>query len=300
LNTQGVQSACLADGVTVTVADALAAAARKLGANGVADAQRDAELLLAYILNTSVSHLYLHRQAVVGVEKLTKFKTVVQRRGRREPLAYILGEWEFWSLPFIVTPDVLIPRPETEFLLEVVFKRADPKNFHLCLDLCCGSGVIGIVIARQMALPVIGVDISRAALEVARHNAVRHGVDELVSFVQADAGSCFSAGPDLSLIVANPPYVALAEWHELAPEITGYEPSQALFGGTSGMSVIKRVLEAADALLAPGGELFMEIGAEQADQVLELCAATWRDVTCDRFIEQDYAGRDRVLHVRRT
>jgi release factor glutamine methyltransferase len=206
--------------------------ARKLGANGVADAQRDAELLLAYILNTSVSHLYLHRQAVVGVEELTKFKTVVQRRGRREPLAYILGEWEFWSLPFIVTPDVLIPRPETEFLLEVVFKRADPKIFHLCLDLCCGSGVIGIVIARQMALPVIGVDISRAALEVARHNAVRHGVDELVSFVQADAGSCFSAGPDLSLIVANPPYVALAEWHELAPEITGYEPSQALFGGT--------------------------------------------------------------------
>ncbi|HBH29422.1 MAG: peptide chain release factor N(5)-glutamine methyltransferase [Desulfofustis sp. PB-SRB1] len=284
----------------MTVTDALAAAARELGANGVTGAQRDAELLLAHILNTSVSHLYLHRERAVGVEELIKFATLVQRRSRREPLAYILGEWEFWSLPFTVTPDVLIPRPETEFLLELVFKRADPKNFRICLDLCCGSGVIGIVIARQMALPVIGVDISRTALEVARHNAVRHEVDELVSFVQADAGSCFGARSEISLIVANPPYVTLAEWNELAPEITSYEPSQALFGGASGMTVIERVVEAADALLAPGGELFMEIGAEQADQVLQLCASTWPDFTCDRFIEQDYAGRDRVLHVRRT
>ncbi len=285
-----------------TVGSLLQQAIAELQHAGVEEAQTDAALLLCSCLSLSRTSLYLAVDDEVTAVCRQRFSDLLARRKQREPLAYILGEREFWSLNFTVTRDVLIPRPETEFLLETVFKKrntgcSEPK----ILDMCCGSGVIGVVLARELDRGVIAVDCSQEALAVARNNSIRHGVDHLVSLIQADLFNGFRITRPFSLIVSNPPYVKQAAINaDLEPEVSRYEPLIALDGGTSGLEVIERMVPALGDVLAYGGDFFMEIGDGQAHSIQSIFTDHGGDDRYD-FVAcyHDYSNRERVIHARR-
>ena len=240
-----------------TGTDALAGA-------GVMESSLEAELLLRGCLKVSRSRLFLlHDQQVdPGCEQ--RFQEFLLRRCRREPLQYILGSIEFWSLEFNVSPAVLIPRPETEFLLEHVLatlghEEAGPEPFFL--DLCTGSGVIAVVLALEFTgAAVMAVDCSADALVQARQNIVLHDLTERINLLCADLLSSFQSGRIFDVIVTNPPYVLAGDLASLEPEVRDWEPELALSGGEKGMDVIDRICHAAVAHLKVGGWLFMEIG----------------------------------------
>lgn len=275
----------------------------ELEAVGVPDAAMDINLLLGHCLLMSRTQVYLAMEEQVPAVCEQQFLKFLTRRKRREPVAYILGEREFWSLPFRVTGDVLIPRPETEFLLETVLKTIKvhglPDGF--LLDLCCGSGVIGIILALELQKRVLATDLSGQALLVARENARRHGVEALVDFVQADLLSPMSRANRFSMVVANPPYVSRAEMREdLEPEVARYEPHLALDGGEDGMEIIRKIRHDLPRVLCHRGYIFMEIGAGQGKMIREIFSGC--DENGDVFdpveILSDYAGRARVLSAR--
>lgn len=189
------------------VRDLLHLACSRLEHAGVEDAATDAWLLLGYCLDKSRTALYLMAGEEVEKESEGQFLSLLARRELREPLAYIVGEQEFWSLDFTVGPEVLIPRPETELLLEqgIAFYKKKQDKCGFILDLCCGSGVIAVVLARELGRPVIAVDLSFEALLVARKNAMRHGVAHLISFVRSDLFAAIAPRPIFSLVLSNPP-----------------------------------------------------------------------------------------------
>ena len=236
----------------------------------------------------------------VDDENCQRFASLIKRRAAHEPVAYITGEREFWSLPFWVDENVLIPRPETEFLLETVFQHMTKsgKRITRCLDLCCGSGVIAVVLALELKSMVFALDLSVGALGVTQRNAARHGVDELVGTVCSDLFSAIGFGQVFPLIVANPPYVSSLEFRDvLQPEVAEFEPHLALNGGPEGLDCIQRIATDILKYLEPDGMFFMEFGADQASHIDRI----FRKVRLqDRFFEvlniyQDYSGRDRLL-----
>ncbi len=273
----------------------------RLAAAGIDDASREIELLLGFCLGKNRAALFLEAKSEVDIGQEQHFLSLVSRREEREPLAYIFGEQEFWSLSFQVNPFVLIPRPETEFLVESVLAASQGRwQSGAILDLCCGSGVIGIVLARELASAVTAVDISASALEVARYNARRHNVGERLAFIQADLLSAFHPSASFSLVVSNPPYVSREELDAgLQPEVALFEPSLALDGGRQGLDLIRRIHQDLPPLLAPGGDFFMEIGAEQGPSVLRLFADDGHNCFERLEVLQDYSGRDRVFHARK-
>ena len=283
------------------IARLLEEGARRLAESGVEEAAVDARLLLGHCLQKSRTELYLHGARAVAPAASKRFFEYIRRRSAREPVAYILGEQEFWSLPFEVNGTVLIPRPETEFLLEKVLGRisADRCSPGCCLDLCCGSGVISVVLARELEVQVTALDCSPEALGVAARNCRRHGVSGLVRLLGSDLFRALSPEAKFPLIVSNPPYVATTEIDcDLQPEVAEHEPHLALDGGGDGLSLIRRIAAGALAHLAPGGMLFMEFGCDQAEAVAALFQEASRG---ERFfqqieIHQDYSGRDRVLY----
>jgi len=273
--------------------------AEQLRLGGIAEAQLESELLLRNFLGLNRVEMHLTDRDVTPGE-LTEFAVLVSRRLSREPLAYIIGEWEFWALTFAVSPAVLIPRPETERLIEEVLARiVEPATFAgTILDLGSGSGVIPVVLARELPQArLIGVDISPAALTVAAENAQRHGVAGRITWLLADWFSALDHGAHFSLIVSNPPYVAEASRHTLQPELT-YEPSQALFAGGDGLDDIRRLICQSPAFLAPGGWFIMEIGYDQGRFVEALLVAQ-PDLASIAIIK-DYAGLDRLAVARKT
>lgn len=274
----------------------------RLESAGVDQAALEVELLLGFCLGKKRTGLFLSANQNVDALQERAFLTLLDRRAAHEPSAYILGEKEFWSLPFLVTPDVLIPRPETEFLLEKVISasRAAQWQTGLILDLCCGSGVIGIVLALELKRPVIAVDLSAAALRVTRENARRHQVEDRLLMLQADLTKAFVQRPIFSLIVSNPPYVSTQEMEKgLQPEVAYFEPHLALDGGLYGLDIICQIREALPRLLRPGGDFFMEIGADQGPAVRELFSGDNGSSIFDQVeVIADYTGRDRVLHAR--
>jgi release factor glutamine methyltransferase len=285
------------------VGDLLRRGIAELETVGVFEAAADTTLLLGHCLGMSRTQLYLAAEEQVAAVREKQFLDFLARRKQREPVAFILGEREFWSLPFWVTRDVLIPRPETEFLLETVLKTVQEHDLQdgFILDLCCGSGVIAIVLALELQKRVIAVDLSMAALRVARENARRHGVEGLIDFMQADLLTPFIHGNRFSMIVSNPPYVSTMEMQqELEPEVVRYEPGLALHGGEGGLDVIRRIRQALPRVLCDDGLFFMEIGAGQGKAVREIFT------DCDDQeglfepirILPDYAGRDRVVSTR--
>lgn len=269
---------------------------------GIEEAQTDATQLLCSCLSLTRTALYLAGNNEVSPDCSKRFLTLLERRRNREPLAYILGEREFWSLLFKVTPAVLIPRPETEFLLDRVLVKRNQQHPDLkILDMCCGSGVIAVVLARELKRQVTGVDLSFDALSVARENSRRHGVEEQISFIQADLFSAFRGDRRFSLIVSNPPYVKYSDIiSTVEPEVSRYEPLIALNGGATGLELIDRMTGCLADILDYGGDFFMEIGEGQGQEI----QAMFRDRGGDTVYESvelytDYSGRDRVIHIRR-
>ena len=269
---------------------------------GIDSPRTDAELLLAHCLSLSRTELYLRAGEVVGQAQAEDCLGLFARRSRREPVAYITGECEFWSQSFEVSPAVLIPRPETEILIERVLARGD--DFYQqgrCLDLCSGSGIIAIVLALELGLELISVEISKPALEICRRNCVRHGVENKVRLIQADLVTCFLENAQFRLITANPPYVSRAEIEAgMQPEVIEFEPFLALDGGLDGLDLIRRIVAALPRLLAPGGDFFMEIGADQGPVIKELLANSPAQDSYEYInIIKDYGDRDRLVQVRK-
>jgi release factor glutamine methyltransferase len=269
---------------------------------GIEAPQTEAELIVAHCLELTRTDLYLRAQEQIGGAQADLCLAMLQRRSAREPLAYITGEREFWTYTFAVNPSVLIPRPETELLIERVLAAwVDYGTGGRCLDLCCGSGVVAIVLALELDLDVIGVDISWPALEVCRSNCIRHGVEQRVHLVQGDLASCFIEKEQFSLITANPPYVRSSEMAAgMQPEVIDYEPALALDGGPGGLQQIRRIIASLSRLLAPGGSFFMEIGADQGAAVKKLLAVSTGDDLYESIeVIKDYSGRDRVVQIRK-
>ncbi|CAK8717880.1 Release factor glutamine methyltransferase [Candidatus Electronema halotolerans] len=279
----------------LTIHDVLKEAAATLAEAGVEDSPLEAELLVRHCLNLSRTSLFLRQQERVLPDRLQHIEECLRRRCQREPLQHITGTCEFWSMDFYVSPAVLIPRPETEFLLEHVLSTLSQEQFHPChvLDLCTGSGVIATVLAKELpSAAVTASDCSLDALAVARRNLLRHNMAEQVRLLCADLLTAFSAAPFFDLIVSNPPYIKAGDLPGLQAEVRDWEPHLALSGGSSGMEAIETICAKAAACLRPGGWLFMEIGADlgaETEQALQR-AGCYEQVR----IAPDWAGRPRV------
>jgi release factor glutamine methyltransferase len=263
---------------------------------GFEQPRADAEVLLAHTLGMERVQLYLDYDKPLSFEELARFRGFVRRRAVYEPTQYITGKQEFWSLDFEVTPAVLIPRPETEVLVEKALEIAGTKP-SLVLDLGAGSGAIAVSLAHERSgIRVIAADKSWSATEVARRNAVRNGVADRISFVVMNLFEAFEAGPLFDLIVSNPPYVSDAELLDLPPEIANYEPLSALRGGgKQGLALIRKILEGFHAHMKSEGSLLIEIGLGQA----ETLERSISEDLAGRFeFIKDYSGIRRVLHVR--
>lgn len=233
----------------------------------------DAEVLARRVLGWDRARFLADRNEQASSVFLLNFEHFVARRERREPVSYILGTREFWGLDFEVGPDVLIPRPESEFIIEEALERIEKDARPLIVDVGTGSGCLAVVLAREVpGARVVATDVSPRALAVARRNAARHGVIDRLTFVETSFLDGLADTPDL--IVSNPPYVPSVSGPGLTPEVRDYEPSVAVFGGEDGLDGLRSVLEAAAQKLAPGGWLIMEFGYGQDEIVTALVKNT--------------------------
>ena len=274
----------------------LAEATARLIAAGVADAALDARLLLEHVTGLRRSQMLLRADQPVDEAAAAQYRHLVARRRQRIPLQHLTGSQEFWSLDFAVSPAALIPRPETEFLLEQALATCRGAGIAHALDLCAGSGVIAVVLARELGCAVAAADISEAALRLARINSLRHRTADLVLPVCCDLFSALNPRRPFDLIVSNPPYVAEEEINGLEPEVGRAEPRLALSGGPGGMRCIERIARDAYRHLRPGGWIFVEIGDDQGEKA----ACLFRSNTQYNQIQviDDWAGRPRVLRAR--
>jgi release factor glutamine methyltransferase len=275
-----------------TIASALRDAAARLAVAGSDSARLDAEMLMAEALRIERSRLYLDSNGTIDGATLARFRALVARRAAGEPMSYIIGRREFWSLDFIVTPAVLTPRPETELLVETALKRLAAKSSPRILDLGTGSGAIAVALAKEIpGAAIVATDISLDALEIARANARRHGVEDRISF---RAGDLFDSVPQTTfdMIVSNPPYIRETDIAELPRDVRDFEPVIALDGGADGMDFYRRIACDAPGYLNPGGFVAVEIGADMGEEVARLFAdAGFADVR----VEKDLAGLERVV-----
>lgn len=265
---------------------------RRLRAVGIEEAAWEARLLAARYTGLSDARLLLMRE-----EELTApgLEEAVRRREGREPLQFILGEWSFMGLSFALSPDCLIPRPDTETLVEYALRHL-PKNARVA-DLCTGSGCIGIALAHYRPdITVTAVDLFPETARMAEKNACRLGVADRVAVIVGDVTKeIFPPGEIFDAIVSNPPYITIGEMQTLAPELA-FEPRAALTDEGNGLSVIRGVLDTASRVLFPGGRLLMEFGAAQGESVTRMAQAySFSDI----HILKDAGGHDRVLAARR-
>jgi release factor glutamine methyltransferase len=250
--------------VSTTVRSALAHAAATLAGD---EAMREAELLLQHALDRPRAWLFAHADDMIAAAAAARFRELVVRRAAGEPLAYVTGRREFWSLDLVVSPDVLIPRAETELLVELALQRIPPAAECDVADLGTGSGAIALAIARERPRArVLASDSSYAALAVARGNAARLAVGN-IEFAQGDWCAALG-GRRFELIVSNPPYIAAADRH-LGQGDLRFEPQAALASGADGLDAIRAIVEAAPAYLKPAGWLLLEHGFEQGRAVRE-------------------------------
>jgi release factor glutamine methyltransferase len=258
----------------MTVRQRIVAARARLTGAGVDnnEAILDANLLARKVLGWSRAELLMRQDDAAPEGFEAEFSRLVERRARREPAAYICGKQEFWSHDFDVTPDVLIPRPETELIVEELLNLLPvdaPALPRRVADIGTGSGCIAISVAAERPhVHVVATDISRAALDVARRNAAKLGTAPRIEFLECAYLSGTTGAFDF--ILANPPYISAAEYEELPPEVREYEPATALMAGDDGLRDIRQIIDVAAARLKPGGTLFMESGHTQGDPVTRL------------------------------
>jgi release factor glutamine methyltransferase len=270
------------------------AAAARLEAAGIDSAHLDARVLMAFALGRDAGWLIGHRDDPMTAEEKSRFEALVARRAAREPLAYITGEREFWSLLFRVSPATLIPRPDTETLIEAVLAAFPDREAGIrILDLGTGSGCIVLALLHERpAAQGIGIDIAPQALDIARTNAEALGLAGRVNF---RAGSWFDAlapGETFDAVVTNPPYITDAEMSELAPEISGHEPAGALAAGGDGLDAYRKIFSGLTGRLCAGGIFAGEIGHRQGIAAAQLARAHGLE---EVRILDDQAGRARVV-----
>lgn len=268
-----------------------------------ANPRLDAELLLAHACGCQRIDLYTRYEEPVNDDVRTRFRDMVKRRAEGTPVAYLLGRREFYSLQFTVTPDVLIPRPETEFaviaVLDRLKQRAAETGPPRIVDVGTGSGAIAVTVAKHApAATVTAVDVSVKALAVARGNAESNGVAERVAFFESDLLSSLPAEERFDIVVSNPPYISRSEMEQLAADVRNHEPHLALLAGETGTEVIARLVPQAAERLLPGGWLIMEISPmiEAATRELLASDGRWESIQ----VKKDLAQLARVVEARRS
>ncbi|WP_433975115.1 peptide chain release factor N(5)-glutamine methyltransferase [Tunturiibacter lichenicola] len=265
----------------MTLRQAITAAANHLAEDEHlrATATRDAELLLLYIVQISRANLFAYPERELLSDQQTAYQSLIERRLQHEPIQYITGQQEFYGLNFHVTPAVLIPRPETEHLVEAVLKLL-PSNQSLKLaDIGTGSGAIAIALAAHLPhAAIIALDISPDALAIATTNARENNVADRVRFLQSDLLNAVSQEKEFDAIVSNPPYIPEIDRGSLHPQVRNHEPSTALFAGEAGLDIYRRLIPQAHKALKQNGLLALEIGHGQQDSLAELLSG-WQTVS---------------------
>ena len=284
-----------------TLGEVIAEARQLLEQAGIESAAQEALWIVEHVLRLPVHHVLTNQDRVLSLTELTATRGLLARRVGREPLQYILGTQEFCGLEFHVNPAVLIPRPETELLVEYVAQRIPAEREATIVDVCTGSGCIAVAIARlRPRARVIATDLSSPSLNVARQNAMRHEVGECITWLEGDLlRPLAEKGLEgrIDVIVSNPPYIAEADWTTLQPEVRLFEPRGALVAGPQGTELHERLLQEAGRYLSPGGALIMEIGAGQARAMRGIV----EQIPGYRFhrLVYDEAGLERVVIIER-
>ena len=298
---------------------ALATAVERLEAADVGSPRMNAEVLLMFVLGADRAYLYAHPERELTPEEEARYHEVLAQRATGVPSQYITGHQEFWGLDFVVSSAVLIPRPETEHLVEAVLELARGISHPKVVDVGTGSGCVALALAHELQTAEIsGVDLSEGALEVARANAARLQLESRVRFLRANVlaaviptedfspsrepalslskGTCFSGFRDFDFVVSNPPYVAFSEADKVQKSVFEFEPRMAVFAGENGLDVIRPLIEQAHDALKPGGWLALEIGYSMRDAVLNLfSSAMWDEIR----VVPDLQGIPRVVVARK-
>lgn len=302
---------CMPHSVVTDVRTALKEGMAQLRAAKIPSHTLAAELLLMHTFGRDRTWLYTHPEAQLDASLAREYFALIARRAAGEPTQYLTSKQEFWGLEFEVNPDVLIPRPETEHLIEVALERLGARGIKINMrtgepspplriaDVGTGSGCLAVALANELPhAEIFATDISAAALEVALRNAARHRVADRIRFLEGDLLGAVPPSPgSFDLIVSNPPYVAQDDAATLAREVREHEPHTALFGGPSGIEIYERLIKQAGELLRSGGVLVLELGHDSAQHVRSILMAQrhWVNVS----VTNDLAGSPRVLAAER-
>lgn len=255
----------------MTIQEALREAVRILDASPQPmNSRQDAELLMTHILNCDKAYLWTHSKDELPATAAEAYWQAIEERAECKPIQYITGQQEFYGLPFVVRPGVLIPRPETEHLVEAALTAAKEYRAPRILDIGCGSGIIAVTLAHHVPNAAItATDLSPVALAISMENAEKNNVDDRIRFLRADLMAGLE-DEEFDIIVSNPPYVSLADRETLSLEVREYEPEMALFAGTDGLNIYRQLIPTAYQQLAPAGWLLLEIGFGQSEAVRAL------------------------------
>lgn len=276
---------------------ALTSAVEQLESSDVGSPRLNAETLLMFVLGVNRAYLYAHPERELTNEEQVRYEEVIAQRAGDVPSQYITGHQEFWGLDFLVSPAVLIPRPETEHLVETVLKLANQVPAPRIVDVGTGSGAIALALGHELkSAEIYGVDLSAEALEIARANAARLQLDSRVRFLHSNVLEALAGRRDFDFVVSNPPYVGFNEADKVQRSVFKYEPKMAVFAGDNGLDVIRPLIKQAHPALKRGGYLAMEIGFSMRDPVLALLdPAVWEEPT----VVPDLQGIPRVITTRR-
>lgn len=271
--------------------------AQDFAARGIETARLDADLLVGHALGLDRVGVFLALDRELTDDELSRIRALVTRRRASEPIAYIVGKKEFYGRIFAVSPAVLVPRPDTETLVERALELLPADSAAHVLDLCTGSGAIAVTLAAERtAIRVDATDLSAAALVVARENVAAHALGERVTLLLGDLFAALPEPRSYALVCANPPYIAARDAQSLPRDVVAHEPHLALFGGADGLDVVRRIVAEAPDWLVPGGTLLVEIGAGQAEVAVALVRADARYADVRTLL--DLAGIARVLEAR--
>ena len=276
---------------------ALTSAVEQLESSDVGSPRLNAETLLLFVLGVNRAYLYAHPERELTHEEQARYDEVIRQRAGDVPSQYITGHQEFWGLDFLVCPAVLIPRPETEHLVETVLNLVSEVPAPRIVDVGTGSGCIALALAHELkSAEIYGVDLSAEALEIARANAARLQLDSRVRFLHSNILEALAGRRDFDFVVSNPPYVGFNEADKVQRSVFKYEPRMAVFAGYNGLDVIRPLIKQAHPALKRGGYLAMEIGFSMRDPVLALLdPAVWDEPT----VVPDLQGIPRVITTRR-